>query len=169
MTVVQTYHGHVQWCRHACAKASEWSSEVTAVLKSAVQLLESDRNLSQYSIGRGDTRLVSRLSRKQRTKSAPPGGLPTVTEHSTKLNDWRQRFIEVLLPPSHSSRELSHARGAHQNERLLHLTVQEEPVMQEGRTKRNVKMNAPSILQYKTQGVVIQEAHTKWNTLYTTL
>ncbi len=61
------------------------------------QLMESDRHLSQYSIGRGDTRLASRLSRRKRTQSAPPGGLPTVTEYSTKLVDWRQRFIEVPL------------------------------------------------------------------------
>ncbi|CAL8467497.1 g7035 [Coccomyxa elongata] len=58
------------------------------------KLLESDRNLSQYSIGRGDTRLVSRLSRRKRAASAPAGGLPTVTEYSTKLCDWRQRLIE---------------------------------------------------------------------------
>ena len=167
---MQTYHGHLQWFRHTGkGQCDQWSCKVTVVSKYAVQLLESDRNLSQYSIGHGDTWLVSRLSRKQRTKSAPPGGLPTVTEHSTKLNDWRQRFIEVFFFPTHSSTEISHARGAHQNERLLHLTVQEEPVMQEGRTKRNVKMNASSILQYKTQGVVIQEAHTKWNILYTSL
>ncbi|EIE24503.1 potassium transporter [Coccomyxa subellipsoidea C-169] len=65
-----------------------------AELGNSGKLMESDRHLSQYSIGRGDTRLASRLSRRKRTQSAPPGGLPTVTEYSTKLVDWRQRFIE---------------------------------------------------------------------------
>ena len=42
--------------------------------------MASDRNLSQYKIGRGDISLVGRMSRRKRTVSSPPGGLPTVAE-----------------------------------------------------------------------------------------
>jgi hypothetical protein len=65
---------------------------LTAVLW---QIMESDRTLSQYSIGRGETGLFRRLSRRHRAHSAPPNSLPIVFETSTKLADWRQRFIEV--------------------------------------------------------------------------
>ena len=62
-----------------------------------VQLLKSERNLSQYTIGRGNTSLVTRLSTRKRANSAPPGGLAPLQESApAKLNDWRQRFVEVL-------------------------------------------------------------------------
>ncbi len=65
-----------------------------------MQIMESDRSLSQYSIGRGETGLLRRMSQRKvgRSKSAPPGGLAVVSETSTKLSDWRQRFIEVPPP-----------------------------------------------------------------------
>lgn len=68
------------------------------------QLMASDRNLSQYKIGRGDISLVGRISRRKRTMSSPPGGLPTVAEGPpaalppARPTDWRQRFIQVRLP-----------------------------------------------------------------------
>lgn len=71
--------------------------------------MESDRNLSQYSIARGDRSLFGRLSQRNssgkrvpRSNTAPPGGLPVVHEAATKVSDWRQRFIEVGMCCMHS-------------------------------------------------------------------
>ena len=72
----------------------------------AAQLMASDRKLSQYKIGRGDTSIRARLSRPVRSNTAPPGGLPTVSERAPlpgrlpgkALNDWRQRLIQVGAP-----------------------------------------------------------------------
>ena len=62
----------------------------------AAQLLMSERNLSQYTIGRGSTSLSARLSSRKSSKAMPPGGLPTLKEGApAQLNDWRQRFVEV--------------------------------------------------------------------------
>lgn len=72
-----------------------------AGLPAHAQLMASDRKLSQYKIGRGDTSMRARLSMKKRTLSAPPGGLPTVSERSAttplpmRLNDKRQKFVQV--------------------------------------------------------------------------
>ena len=62
----------------------------------AVQLLSSERSLSQYTIGRGSTRLTERLTSRKRASTAPSGALsPLAEEPPAKLNDWRQRFVEV--------------------------------------------------------------------------
>ena len=58
-------------------------------------MLKSERNLSQYTIGRGSTSLKKRLSSRGRSLSAPPGRLIPVHENGPTLNDWRQRFVEV--------------------------------------------------------------------------
>ena len=61
-----------------------------------MQLLSSERSLSQYTIGRGSTRLTERLTSRKRASTAPSGALsPLAEEPPTKLNDWRQRFVEV--------------------------------------------------------------------------
>ncbi len=79
------------------------------------QLMASDRNLSQYKIGRGDISLIGRLSRRHRTVSSPPGGLPTVAEvppaalPPARPTDWRQRFIQVRCS---ICGQLSSAQGA---------------------------------------------------------
>jgi len=71
-----------------------------------MQLLKSERNLSQYTIGRGSTSLVKRLSSRKRANSAPPGGLAPLQENPrAKLNDWRQRFVEVGFLLLHSQAE----------------------------------------------------------------
>ena len=69
----------------------------------AAQLLMSERNLSQYTIGRGSTSLSVRLSSRKSSKALRTGGLPTLKEGApAQLNDWRQRFVEVgqLCPPT---------------------------------------------------------------------
>ena len=65
-------------------------------------VLKSERNLSQYTIGRGSTSLKKRLSSRGRSLSAPPGRLIPVHENSAALNDWRQRFVEVRPCALHS-------------------------------------------------------------------
>ena len=61
-----------------------------------MQLLSSERSLSQYTIGRGSTRLAERLTSRKRASTAPSGALsPLAEEAPAKLNDWRQRFVEV--------------------------------------------------------------------------
>ncbi len=61
-----------------------------------MQVLMSERNLSQYTIGRGSTSIVKRLSFRKGSRSMPPAGLPTLKEDPpAQLNDWRQRFVEV--------------------------------------------------------------------------
>ena len=63
-----------------------------------MQLLSSERSLSQYTIGRGSTRLTERLTSRKRASTAPSGALsPLAEEAPAKLNDWRQRFVEVHL------------------------------------------------------------------------
>ena len=63
-----------------------------------MQLLSSERSLSQYTIGRGSTRLTERLTSRKRASTAPSGALsPLAEEPPAKLNDWRQRFVEVRL------------------------------------------------------------------------
>jgi hypothetical protein len=62
----------------------------------AAQLLMSERNLSQYTIGRGSTSLSVRLSSRKSSKAMPSRGLPTLKEAApAHLNDWRQHFVEV--------------------------------------------------------------------------
>ncbi|CAK0787458.1 hypothetical protein CVIRNUC_010678 [Coccomyxa viridis] len=59
------------------------------------KLLSSERSLSQYTIGRGSTRLTERLTSRKRASTAPSGALsPLAEEPPAKLNDWRQRFVE---------------------------------------------------------------------------
>ena len=73
-------------------------------------MLKSERNLSQYTIGRGSTSLKKRLSSKSRSLSAPPGRLIPVHENGpAKLNDWRQRFVEVRPCASHSPPQVAHS------------------------------------------------------------
>ena len=61
-----------------------------------MQLLSLERSLSQYTIGRGSTRLTERLTSRKRASTAPSGALsPLAEEPPAKLNDWRQRFVEV--------------------------------------------------------------------------
>ena len=68
-----------------------------------MQLLKSERNLSQYTTGRGSTSLRNRLSFKNRSMSAPPSALIPVHEAGpATLNDWRQRFVEVRPCAVHS-------------------------------------------------------------------
>ena len=85
-----------------------WQWLITEV--GAAQLLSSERSLSQYTIGRGSTRLTERLTSRKRASTAPSGALsPLAEEAPAKLNDWRQRFVEVhflLCPCCHPFRAL---------------------------------------------------------------
>ena len=115
-------HKGMRSCQSACKHRQRCraSLDMTCIERQAVtemphlQLLKSERNLSQYTIGRGSTSLKKRLSSRHRSLSAPAGGLIPVSENGpAPLNDWRQRFVEVRPAPctAHPCRSSAAAPG----------------------------------------------------------